>query len=192
MAFDIDHFLVCNWEDYFTYANNLADQIIESGGKYDRIVGITRGGLTLSHFLSDALSLPVSMFTIKSYEDIGKQGEAEITEELSADISGKNILLVDEFADTGKTFVKADFYLSAKNPKSIKTAAIFYKPHSVFKPDFHVAETSKWVLFPNEFTESAVLLKNMLQKENLPVEENLLKLGYKEKDLELLKKRKVI
>src|SRR5690348_13422262 len=130
MAFDIDHFLVCTWEDYFKYANDLANQVIEAGGKYDRVVGITRCGLTLGHFFSDALSLPVSVFTIKSYEDFDKQADVEITEELSADINGKDILLVDGLSDTGKTFVKANFYLQTKNPHSIKTAAIFYKPHS--------------------------------------------------------------
>lgn len=192
MAFDLNHFLPVSWNEYFRLVNKLADEIISSKQRYDRIVGITRAGLTLGHFLSDALSLPVSVFTIKSYVDIGKQENLEVTEKLSADIKGHKVLLVDEVSDTGKTFLKAIPYLKTKKPKNITTATIFLKPHSKFIPNFHVEETSKWILFPYEFTENAILLKNTLEKEGKVVIPNLLKLGYKEEDIVLLKKRRVL
>lgn len=192
MAFELNHFLPISWNEYFRLVNSLADEIIASKGKYDRIVGITRAGLTLGHFLSDALSLPISVFSIKSYSDIEKQETVEITEKLIADIKGKNVLLVDELADTGKTFKKALEYLQKKKPKTITTAAVFYKPHSIYKPDFFVSTTSKWVLLPYEFTENAILLRNTLEKENKEVIPNLLKLGYSQEDIQLLKSRGIL
>jgi len=192
MAFDLNGFLSISWDEYFRLVNKLADEIIKSNKRYDRIVGITRAGLTLGHFLSDVLSLPISVFTIKSYSDIEKQETVEITEKLIADIKAKDILLVDELADTGKTFKKAIEYLQKKKPKSITTGAVFYKPHSIYKPDFYVETTDKWVLLPYEFTENAILLKKMLDGENREVESNLLKLGYKKNDLKLLKSRGII
>lgn len=192
MAFDIDHFLPVSWNEYFRLVNKLADEIISSKQKYDRIIGITRAGLTLGHFLSDALSLPVSVFTIKSYVNIEKQENVEITEKLSVSLKGHNVLLVDEVSDTGKTFLKAIPYLKTRKPKNITTASIFLKPHSKFIPNFHVEETSKWILFPYEFTENAILLKRIIEKEGKEVVPNLLKLGYDEEGIKLLKKRGVI
>jgi hypoxanthine phosphoribosyltransferase len=192
MALDLNEFMPLSWDHYFKLVNNLVDQILERGEKYDRIVGITRCGLVLGHVLSDMLWLPVSIFTIKSYTDFNKQDEVRITEDLSADIKGDRILLVDGLADTGKTFVKAVEYLKGKNPKSITTAAVFYKPHSIFKPDFYAEETPKWVLFPYEFSENATLLKNKVKKEGGNLNSVLETLGYSEEGINLLKRRKVI
>lgn len=192
MAFELDEFLVLPWNRYFKLVNNLVDQILDRGEKYDRIVGITRCGLVLGHILSDMLDLPISMFVMKSYTNFNKQDEVKITEELPADIKGKRILLVDGLSDTGQTFVKALEYLKEKEPAKITTAAVFYKPHSVYKPDFYAFETPKWVLFPYEFTENATLLKKKVEKEGGDLDSILLKLGYSQDDITLLKKRGVL
>lgn len=135
----------------------------------DLLVTIARGGFTIAELLSDHLRLPIASFTIQSYKDIKKQGELEITFGLGATLESKKVLLVDDIADSGKTFVRGIAYLEelGAQKKDITTAALFYKPHSVFKPDFFVVETSAWIIKPSEIYETFRYLYKQWTKEGL-------------------------
>ena len=73
---------------------------------------------------------------------------------------GSHVLLVDDLADSGKTLIKSikwlehfyGFYLEEK----IKTAVIWYKSTSKFKPDYSVnyLEDSPWIHMPFEKYET--------------------------------------
>lgn len=148
-----DQFLSVTWNEFHSLSLLLAGQILTSKTPIDEIVAIARGGLSIGLILTDFLAKPISTITIQSYTDIEKQGEVHITSKLGKQIKGKNILLVDDIADSGKTFLRAIKYLKKFLPASITTAALFYKPHSVFHPDFYAKETSLWILLPHEVTE---------------------------------------
>ncbi|MBI5619760.1 phosphoribosyltransferase [Candidatus Gottesmanbacteria bacterium] len=158
-------YLPVSWQQYHAYAQQLAEEILTKDGPVDEIVAISRGGLTSGHLLSDLLRIPISTFSIQSYTDIQKQGEVTITAGLQTSIEGKLVLLVDDVSDTGKTLVRALEYLKDFKPKKITTATMFYKPHSVFKPDFYAQETSRWILFPYEPTEMISLIFTAKKKE---------------------------
>ncbi|MBI3576492.1 phosphoribosyltransferase [Candidatus Gottesmanbacteria bacterium] len=158
-------YLPVSWNEYHTLAQSLAAKILKSQESFDEIVAIARGGLTLGHLLSDFLAIPVSTITIQSYTDIQKQGELKITGRLTKPIRQKSILLVDDVADSGKTLNRATVYLKRFHPKAIITATMFYKPHSVFRPDHYVKRTSKWILFPYEPAEMIRLISSSLAKE---------------------------
>jgi len=146
-------FLSVQWQEYQTLAQDLADAILSRKKSFDIIVAIARGGLSTGLMLSDFLKTPVATITIQSYTDIQKQGELIITNKLGMHIQGKRVLLVDDIADSGKTFKRALSYLKGLKPSKITTAAIFYKPHSIYRPDFFAKETSDWILLPHEVTE---------------------------------------
>jgi len=57
------------------------------------------------------LTNPICSITIQSYTDIQKQGEVNITAGLKKRIRDKEILLVDDIADSGKTLKRAIGYL---------------------------------------------------------------------------------
>lgn len=146
-------YLPVSWNEYHSLAQSLAAKILNSKQTYDEIVAIARGGLTLGHLLSDLLQIPVSTIAIQSYVDIQTQGDLKITGKLQSPINGKRILLVDDVADSGKTLVRAKKYLSRFHPSAIAAATLFYKPRSIFKPNYIAATTQKWILFPYEPTE---------------------------------------
>lgn len=148
-----DQYLPVTWNEFHSLSLLLAEQILKSKKPIDEIVAIARGGLSLGLILTDFLQKPISTITIQSYTDIKKQGLVQITSKLGKPIRDKNILLVDDIADSGKTFVRAISYLGTFRPKSITTASLFYKPHSSFKPDFFAKETDLWILLPHEVTE---------------------------------------
>lgn len=160
-------YLPISWSQYRSLAQKLAAAIIAHEKPFDEIVAIARGGLTLGHLLSDHLRIPICSITIQSYTDIQKQGQLKITAGLSAHIKGLRILLVDDIADSGKTLKRAVSYLKRFRPDSITTVTMFYKPHSVVRPDYFVQETTKWVIFPTEITETILALRGKASKEKL-------------------------
>lgn len=162
MAID---YLPVSWGDYHQLAQQLADQLLSDGKKIDEIVAISRGGLTLGHLFTDLLRVPISTFTIQSYTDIKTQGEVKITKPLTTPIYDKHVLLVDDVSDSGKTLVRALEYLKAQQPKMVTTLTLFYKPHSVYKPDYVAKNTSAWILFPYEPIEMITNIIGSMTKE---------------------------
>ena len=92
-------YLPLSLTDYHDNALQLADCILSAKKPLDKIIAISRGGLTLGHLLTDFLKIPIATFTIKSYTDIQSHGESVITEPLKTNIRGKHVLLVDDVAD---------------------------------------------------------------------------------------------
>lgn len=157
-------YLPLTWDTYHDLARKLAASVLSHTKDVNQIVAISRGGLTLGHLLSDFLRIPVATFTIQSYTDIQTQGELVVSEPLKTRIRGKHVLLVDDVADSGKTLVRATKYLKRFKPASIRVVTMFYKPHSVFRPDFFAESTTKWILFPYEPTEMIFQITTSLSK----------------------------
>jgi len=166
----------------------IADHEKES---FDEIVAIGRGGLSVGLILSDYLRIPICSITIQSYTDIKKQGVMKVTEKLGRTIQGKHILLVDDNADSGKTFIRALHYLANFHPMSITTASIFYKPWSTFRPDYFAKQTKRWILFPHEVTEWIFTFTQKMEKEGKSQEEILAflkKLGYTDPQIQFVRR----
>ncbi len=185
------HYLPISWKIYHETARKLAAAILDHSDPFDKIVTISRGGLTLGHLLSDLLRVPVSTITIQSYMDIQTQGEVQITERLRTRIHGKRVLLVDDVSDSGKTFIRAIKYLKHLSPKKITSVAMFYKPHSVYRPDYFARQTTKWILFPYEPTEMILLISKQLQgegKSKTAIQRFLEKLTYTDDQIAFVRK----
>ena len=164
-----DQYLYIPWVKYYQLALQLAHKIKTANPRLSLIVAIARGGLTLSQLLSDALTLPIASFTVQSYKDLKQTHLPHITYGLGGYLHNKRVLLVDDVADTGKTFIRGLAYLKelkAKN-EDIITAAIHYKPHSEFVPDYFVDTTSAWIIYPYELIETLGQLTHIWKREKL-------------------------
>ncbi|KKT45864.1 MAG: putative phosphoribosyltransferase, partial [Candidatus Gottesmanbacteria bacterium GW2011_GWA2_44_17] len=173
-------YLPIDWTTYHDLTRKLAASVLSHASKIDQIVAISRGGLSLGHILSDFLRIPVATFTIQSYTDIQNQGEIKIIEPLKSPVRGKHILLCDDVSDTGKTFKRALVYLKRFRPERITSVSMFYKPHSVYRPDFFAGQTSKWILFPYEPTEMILAITKSMEKEGkskADIQKKLMSLG---------------
>ncbi len=120
----------------------------------DEIVSISRGGMVVARILSDLLDLPISHIAIESYADLHQAKEPIVTQVSPREFKGETILLVDELADSGKTFLRGISYLKELPIKSILTAAPYIKPHTVYKPDYFVDTLDSWIIFPYELKET--------------------------------------
>lgn len=148
----------------------LAQDVIASAERFEEIVSISRGGALLARILSDLLDLPILNIGLRSYQGIGQKGEIVVYQPLTQGISGKRVLLVDEICDSGRTFEVALANLKGLEPALLKSACLFAKPHSTYKPDFVAEATDQWVVFPYEWAETMRELKSLIQ-ENIGVRE---------------------
>ncbi len=158
-------FLTLDWNELHKKTFELSQKL--KGQKIDLIVAIARGGLAISHILSDFLNTSVTSFTISSYSNLKQTNQLNITHKIGADPKNKKILLVDDVSDSGKTFMKGIEYLRGLGTEEILTASIFIKPETKYKPDFYIGETNSWIVFPYEMRETIEALYNKFKQDGL-------------------------
>lgn len=112
------------------------------------ILGIARGGLTLAHFLANALNIR-DYFSLNSihYENTTKLDTVKIYN--IPDLSKfKRVLITDDIIDSGKSMVAIKKEISRLYPNlEIAVATIFYKPKALMLPDFTIKEADDWIEF---------------------------------------------
>ncbi|HHL41608.1 MAG TPA: phosphoribosyltransferase, partial [Candidatus Bathyarchaeota archaeon] len=100
--------------------------------------------------VKDLVSLKVEHWGVTATPD----GKAQIKYPFDIDLTGKNVLVVDDITDTGESMLVAVEYVKSKNPASIKTAALRHIDGSKFTPDYYGDVISwRWVVFPWNFVE---------------------------------------
>lgn len=149
-----------SWDRVYEMLMDMALQIRKSGFNPDIIVGVSRGGWAPGRILSDLLENTHTVnLKIEFYVGIGKTaGKPIVTQPIGEDISGKRVLVVDDVSDTGKSLKVAMEHMLEKGVAGVKTATIYFKPHSTFKPDFFADSTANWIIFPWERLEATKLL----------------------------------
>ena len=164
-------FLSLSWRQLHTLTFRLSKKIIFSPTKPDLIVAIARGGLSIAHILSDFLKLPVASFTVSSYKDMKQDKMSNIDYHVGGSLQNKHILLVDDNADTGKTFLRGIEHLKEMGAMSIQTASPLIKPWTKYMPDYYVKKTDKWIVFPYEVRETTEQLVTRLKKKDIKGED---------------------
>jgi hypoxanthine phosphoribosyltransferase len=139
---------------------SLAKKIVKSGFVPDVIVGVSRGGWVPARVLCDLLSAPVlASVGVEFYAGVGeRKGRPRLTQPLSAAVSGKKVLVVDEVADTGKSLKLAKEQVIKEGAEEVRTVTMYAKPWSVVEPDYHGKKTSCWIVFPWETKETIRLI----------------------------------
>jgi hypoxanthine phosphoribosyltransferase len=159
--------LVLTYDDIWQLTNELVKKIEKSNLKPDILIGIARGGLVVTRILSDIMdNYNVAIIGVGFYKGINETNKEPIlTQEITLELTNQKVLLIDDVSDTGKSFEFAVKYLRSKNLQTLKTAALHFKPHSIFKPDFFISETSKWIVYPWEYMEfTRLYIKQQLEK----------------------------
>jgi len=147
-----------SWEQYNTLIERLALVVHDSGYAFDQIVCIARGGLRVGDVLSRIYEKPLAILSTHSYaaESGTVRGDLVIAEHMTmtAPKLGHRILLCDDMVDSGHTLEKVVATLPVRFPQiaSMKTAVLWWKACSVFRPDFHVdyLPDNPWIHQPFE------------------------------------------
>ncbi len=119
------------WDYYFRLINKLHKKIDWDAEEFDYIVAINRGGNIIGTLLSHKTRLPL---VVMDKEEV-------------PDVRGK-ILIVDDISDTGRTLMKVISNLQSGT--SYRTATLHVQPHTHQVPNYFVATTRVWVVYPYE------------------------------------------
>jgi hypoxanthine phosphoribosyltransferase len=93
------------------------------------VVAVLNGTVLFLADLIRHLSLPLRLdfIGVSSYRLAGDSGALVFTKELRLDVRGRDVLLVDDILDTGKTLWQVTEKLSQLKPRRIKTCVLLEK-----------------------------------------------------------------
>ncbi|QDT94575.1 hypoxanthine phosphoribosyltransferase [Gimesia aquarii] len=106
------------------------------------IIGILTGSLVLLADLIRAIDVPhqVGLIQASSYRDKMTAGSLKINLDYLPDITGRDVLLVDDIFDTGRTMETLLEQVSQREPLSLKSAVLLWKEEATevdLTPDYH-------------------------------------------------------
>lgn len=100
-------------------------------GKELHLVCVLRGGVFFMCELAKRLTVPVSLdfMSVSSYGDgTESSGQIKIIKDLDDSIEGKNVLVVEDIIDSGRTLSKLMELLESRNPASLALCTLLDKP----------------------------------------------------------------
>lgn len=100
-------------------------------GKEVHLICVLKGGVFFMCELAKRISVPVSMdfMSVSSYGDGTKSsGIVKIVKDLDEAIEGKDVLIVEDIIDSGRTLYYLIDILQKRNPNSIHLCTLLDKP----------------------------------------------------------------
>ncbi len=118
----------------------IADRIRELGaqiskdyaGKEILAIGVLKGSIV---FLGDLVreidsNVVLDFIGVSSYVGTASTGEVRITHDLGCELVGKDVLLIEDIIDSGRTIDFLLDMLALRKPRSLKVAAFLSKPEA--------------------------------------------------------------
>ena len=107
------------------------------------IVGVLKGVVVFYADMIRQIKVPCQMdfMWISSYSGTNSTGNMEVKRDVSADIEGRHVLILEDIYDTGSSLDFTYKHLLAKNPASLKICTLLDKPERrnpgiTLKPDY--------------------------------------------------------
>lgn len=140
---DIDHVLVSE-EQLKAKVAELGEQISRDyEGHNLLLVSILKGSVVFMADLMRAIRIPcaIDFMVVSSYggANTSTTGLVKIVKDLDQDLTGKDVLIVEDILDTGVTLSHLVPMLQMRNPKSVKICTILDKPtrrKADIRPDY--------------------------------------------------------
>ncbi len=124
----------------------------EYAGKDPVFVGVLKGVVIFFADIVRNIDIPcqIDFMSISSYSGTTSTGRTEVRKDVSIDIKGRHVVILEDIFDTGTSLTYTVNHLLNKGPASLKVCTFLDKPERrkpgiTFKPDY-VGYT-----IPNEF-----------------------------------------
>jgi len=161
---------ITDWEYIYGLCRDVSDQVKAAEFEPDVVVALARGGWFGGRCLCDFLGLD-DLTSLKMEHYVGtaeKTGEPTIRYPMpEGSVEGKDVLVVDDIADTGGSIRRASEYVGDRDPNEIRTATLQLLGTSEFEPDFvgERLEEWSWIVYPWNFIEDMVeLVSGVMRK----------------------------
>ena len=106
-------------------------------GKEIMLISVLRGSFVFMADLCRAIDLPCTLdfMAVSSYgKGTKSSGQVQITKDLTEDITGRDILVVEDILDSGNTLSYLLQILQARKPASMRLCTLLDKPERRVKP----------------------------------------------------------
>ena len=130
MEKDIQSILITE-EELKTKVREIGAKISEDyQGKTPIFVGVLKGCFIFMSDLVRSVSINCSMdfMAVSSYSGTKTTGAVKINKDLSEDICGKDVIIVEDILDSGVTLNYLKSYLMVRKPASIRIVTLMDKP----------------------------------------------------------------
>ncbi len=149
---------ITNWEYIYGRCRAVANQIKRTEFEPEVVVALARGGWFAGRCLCDFLGLDdLTSLKMEHYVGTAQQtGEPEIRYPMpEGSVEGKDVLIIDDIADTGGSIERAYEYVTDRNPSDVRTATVQLLGTSEFEPDYVGERLDEWawVVYPWNFIE---------------------------------------
>ncbi|MBX8631965.1 MAG: phosphoribosyltransferase [Thermoplasmata archaeon] len=166
------------WKDIAAWCSTLGEKIVSSDFRPDVIVGMARGGWVPSRILCDELVVR-GLISVKTQHwgiTATRDGRAVLSSNISEDISGCRVLVVDDITDTGESIKLAFDHVRSQGALETRTATMLHINHSNFVPDYYAEEISSdrwtWFVFPwNYYEDMAKFITDIVSEKPSTVAE---------------------
>jgi hypoxanthine phosphoribosyltransferase len=152
---------VTNWEYIYGLCRDVSDGVKRADFEPDVVVALARGGWFAGRCICDFLGLD-DLTSLKMEHYVGtaqKTGEPEVRYPMpEGSVEGKDVLIIDDIADTGGSIRRAEEYVTERDPGEVRTATLQLLGTSEVEPDFvgERLEEWTWVVYPWNFIEDMV------------------------------------
>jgi hypoxanthine phosphoribosyltransferase len=95
------------------------------------VICVLKGAFMFCSDLIKKINRPVSLefISLSSYGDsTNSSGNVRLEMDITANIEGKNVLVIEDIVDTGLTIKTLLDMLSVRKPKKVKLASLLFKP----------------------------------------------------------------
>ncbi|MDL5361731.1 phosphoribosyltransferase [Halalkalicoccus sp. NIPERK01] len=161
---------ITNWEYIYGLCRTVSTEVKRSEFEPDVIVALARGGWFAGRCICDFLGLD-DLTSLKMEHYVGtaqKSGEPQIRYPMpEGSVRGKNVLVIDDIADTGGSIERAQEYVTEREAGAVRTATLQLLQTSEFEPDFvgERLEEWAWVVYPWNFIEDMIdLISGVMAK----------------------------
>ena len=106
-------------------------------GKEIMLISVLRGSFIFMADLCRAIQLPCTLdfMSVSSYgKSTTSSGQVQITKDLSEDITGRHVIVVEDILDSGNTLSYLLKILENRHPASIRLCTLLDKPERRVKP----------------------------------------------------------
>ena len=129
---DVNIKVLISEEEIQNRVKEIAAQIsADYEGESVHLICILKGSLFFTADLARRMTVPVT-FDFMSLESYGERmvssGKVKLTKDTEGDIGGKNVIVIEDIVDTGRTLSFLMDLLKSRNPKSLKLCTFLNKP----------------------------------------------------------------
>ena len=124
----------------------------EYAGKNPIFVGVLKGVVVFYADMVRSITIPCQFdfMWISSYSGTESTGQMVVKKDISADIKGRHVVILEDIYDTGNSLQFIVNHLKAKNPASLKICTFLDKPEGR-RPGITLKADYVGFTIPNEF-----------------------------------------